>query len=140
MTGGQFLNAVALGQVTPGPVVLTVSRRRLRSRGPRRRAPRDPRRLHPVVRVHRARRARFDLVRSDPRARSFLAGAGPAAIGAILGSAIPLAGALQLDWQYGVLAGAAVVLFLLRREIVVTLLLAGATGVIVALAGGPLSH
>jgi hypothetical protein len=34
---------------------------------------------------------RFDRLRADRRARAFLDGAGPAAIGAILGSAIPLA-------------------------------------------------
>jgi len=39
-----------------------------------------------------------------------------------------------------VLAGAAVLLFALRRGVVVTLLLAGATGVVVALAGGSLPH
>jgi chromate transporter len=33
---------------------------------------------------------RFGLIRSDRRARAFLDGAGPAAIGAIFGSAIPL--------------------------------------------------
>ena len=42
-----------------------------------------------------------------PRARAFLDGAGPAAIGAILGSAIPLARALDEPWQYAVLAAAA---------------------------------
>jgi chromate transporter len=59
-------------------------------------------------------------------------------IGAILGSAIPLARALNQDWQYGVLAAAAISLFLLRRGVVLTLLLAGAAGAIVALAGGSL--
>ena len=83
---------------------------------------------------------RFDLIRRDQRARGFLDGSGPAAVGAILGSAIPLARALHQDWQYAVLAAAAVTLFLLGRSTVLTLLLAGAAGVIVALAGGPLPH
>ena len=60
---------------------------------------------------------------------------GPAAIGAILGSAIPLARALHEPWQFGVLGAAAIALLLLRRGVVVTLLLAGATGAIVALLG-----
>jgi chromate transporter len=78
---------------------------------------------------------RFDAIRNDARARSFLAGAGPAAIGAILGSAIPLARALHEPWQFGVLGAAAIALLLLRRGVVVTLLLAGATGATVALLG-----
>jgi chromate transporter len=71
------------------------------------------------------------------RARSSTVRA-PAAIGAILGSAIPLTRALEEAWQYGVLAAAAVALLLLRRGVVTTLLLAGLAGTIVELAGGPL--
>jgi chromate transporter len=43
-------------------------------------------------------RRRFDHIRTDPSARAFLEGAGPAAIGAILGAAVPLAGALSESW------------------------------------------
>ena len=67
-------------------------------------------------------------------------GAGPAAIGAILGSAIPLARALSETWQYPVAVAAGVLLLGLRRGVVTTLLLAAAVGVIVSLAGGPLPH
>jgi chromate transporter len=69
---------------------------------------------------------------------AFLDGAGPAAVGAILGAAIPLAWALSVGWQFAVLGGAAVLLLALRRSVVLTLLSAAATGVIIALAGGPL--
>jgi chromate transporter len=79
----------------------------------------------------------FDRLRADRRVRGFLDGSGPAAIGAILGSAVPLAGALDQPWQYAVLAGAAVLLAL-RRGVVPTLLAAAAVGILVALAGGPL--
>jgi chromate transporter len=79
----------------------------------------------------------FDRVRTDEHARAFLNGAGPAAVGAILGSAIPLARALSESWQYALLASAAVLLFALRRGVVLTLLLAGAAGVVIALAGAP---
>jgi chromate transporter len=82
--------------------------------------------------------SRFDAIRADLRARAFLDGAGPAAIGAILGSAVPLARALDETWQLAVLGGAAVLLLALRRGVVLTLLLAGAVGAVVALAGGPL--
>ena len=70
--------------------------------------------------------------------RRFLSGAGPAAIGAILGSAVPLTRLLELHWQFAVLAGAAASLFALRRGTATTLLLAGTVGVTVALLGGPL--
>jgi chromate transporter len=82
--------------------------------------------------------ARFDALRGNAGVRAFLDGAGPAAIGAILGSSIALAAALSETWQWAILAGAAVLLLALRRGVVATLLLAGAAGVVVALAGGPL--
>ena len=80
----------------------------------------------------------FQRLRNSERAQAFLRGAGPAAAGAILGTAIPLTRALSETWQYAVLAGAAVLLLALRRGVVSTLLLAGAVGVVVALAGGSL--
>lgn len=104
--------------------------RRVRGRG---------RRLQPAPgTVIDAARRRFDRFRADPWARAFLAAAGPAAIGAILGSAVPLLRALDEPWQFGVTAGAVVLLLALRRGVVLTLLLAAAVGVVVALAGGPL--
>jgi chromate transporter len=60
------------------------------------------------------------------------------AIERILGVAIPLARALSEPWQYLVLAGAALLLFPLHRGVVHTLVLAGAAGAAVALAGGGL--
>ena len=80
---------------------------------------------------------RFERLRANANARAFLEGAGPAAIGAILGAAIPLTGALSETWQFFVLAAAALGLLALRRGIVLTLLGAGAVGVVIALAGGP---
>ena len=119
LSAGQFLNAVALGQITPGPVVQTVA-------------------FAPSFAFVLLGGARFDRLRSDKRARGFLEGAGPAAIGAILGSALPLARALAQPWQYAVLAAAAVLLLVLRRGVVATLLVAVAAGILVALAGGPI--
>ena len=81
---------------------------------------------------------RFERLRQNGNARAFLDGAGPAAIGAILGAAYSLAATLHEGWQFAVLAAAAVALLLLRRGVVSTLLGAGAIGVVVALAGGPL--
>jgi chromate transporter len=81
---------------------------------------------------------RFERLRNDANARAFLDGAGPAAIGAILGAAITLALALHETWQFALLAAAAIALLALHRGVVTTLLAAGAVGVVVALAGGPL--
>ncbi len=80
---------------------------------------------------------RFERLRRNPSALAFLNGAGPAAIGAILGVAIPLARALNESWQFGVLAACAVVLLLLRLGTVQTLVAAGVVGVIASLVGAP---
>jgi chromate transporter len=139
MTSAQFLNAVALGQVTPGPVVQTVA----------------------VVGYAAARLGggllaaliafapsfcfvlfgggNFGRIRSSAVAQAFLAGAGPAAIGAIAGAAVPLALALAHIWQAGVLAAAVAWFVVLRRNVVVGLLGAGAVGVVASLVGLPLA-
>ncbi len=77
---------------------------------------------------------RFDRLRANAGVRSFLDGAGPAAIGAIAGAALPLALALGEPWQLGVLAAALLALFAARRGVVVTLVAAGTAGAILALA------
>ncbi len=79
--------------------------------------------------------AHFDRLRANLAVQAFLDGAGPAAIGAIIGSAIPLALALHTGWQVGVLAAAAVALLVLRAGVVAVILAAGAIGTVAALAG-----
>lgn len=140
MTAAQFLNAVALGQVTPGPVVQTIAVVGYAARGVGGALLASLVAFTPSFVFVLVGGDRFDRIRRDPRARAFLDGAGPAAIGAIVGVAVPLARALHERWQLGVLAAAAVALLLLRRGIVGTLLLAGAAGVIAALLGAPLRH
>jgi chromate transporter len=133
MTGGQFLNAVALGQITPGPVVQTVAVVGYAAAGLAGGILASVVAFAPSFAFVLLGARRFDQIRGDRRARGFLDGAGPAAIGAIFGSAIPLARALTHPWQYAVLGGALALLLGLRRGVVVTLLGAGAAGVIVAL-------
>jgi chromate transporter len=140
MTGGQFLNAVALGQITPGPVVQTVAAVGFAAAGAAGGVLAAAVAFAPSFAFVLAGGGQFDRLRRNRRARAFLDGAGPAAIGAIFGSAVPLALAIERPWQYAVLAGAAVLLLALRRGVVLTLLCAGAVGTIIGLAGGPLPH
>jgi chromate transporter len=138
MSAAQFLNAVALGQVTPGPVVHTVAVLGYAAAGVGGALLAAAVAFSPSFAFILLGGRHFDRLRRDARVRAFLDGAGPAAIGAILGSAIPLARALAEAWQFAVLAAAAIALLALRRGVVPTLLGAGAVGVAVALAGGPL--
>ncbi len=140
MTSGQFLNAVALGQITPGPVVLTVSAVGYAAAGVGGALLAALVAFSPSFAFVLGGARYFSVLRASRYAQLFLDGAGPAAIGAILGSAVLLAGALSQLWQYAVLAGAAVLLLGLKRGVVVTLLAAAVTGLGVALAGGPLPH
>ncbi len=138
MTSAQFLNGVALGQITPGPVVQTVATVGYAAAGIGGGLLAALVAFSPSFAFVLAGARYFSALRGDRNALAFLDGAGPAAIGAILGSAILLARALSQPWQYAVLAGAAVLMLGLRRGVVLTLLCAAAVGVIIALAGGPL--
>jgi chromate transporter len=140
LSAGQFLNAVALGQITPGPVVQTVAAVGYAAAGVGGGLLASAVAFAPSFAFVLLGGAQFDRLRGNTWARGFLGGAGPAAIGAILGSALPLARALERPWQYAVLAAAAVLLLVLRRGVVVTLLVAAAAGILVALAGGPISR
>ncbi len=138
MTDGQFLNAVALGQATPGPVVQTVAVVGYAAAGIGGALLAAVVAFAPSFWFILLGAERFERLRTDPRAGAFLAGAGPAAIGAILGSSITLALALTETWQLGVLAGGSLLLFVARRGVLTTLLAGGAAGVAFALAGAPL--
>ena len=137
MTGAQFLNAVALGQITPGPVVQTVAVVGYAAAGLLGGVLAAVVAFSPSFAFILLGAPRFEQIRGNRSARAFLDGAGPAAIGAIFGSAIPLARALTDHWQYAVLAAALILLLVLRRGVVLTLLCAGAAGVIITLSGVP---
>jgi chromate transporter len=138
MTDTEFLNAVALGQVTPGPVTHTVAVVGYAAAGLPGAVLAATVAFLPSFAFILVGARRFDRFLTNADVRRFFDGAGPAAIGAILGSAIPLTLALQETWQYAVLAGAAALLFLARRGVVPTLLVAGAVGVAAVLLGAPL--
>ena len=128
MTGEQFLSAVALGQVTPGPVVHTVAVVGFAAAGVAGALLAAAVAFGPSFAFILLGASRFDRLRADRRVRAFLDGAGPAAVGAILGAAVPLVLALERDWQFAVLAGAALSLLVLGRGVVLTLVAAGAVG------------
>ena len=138
MTDAQFLNAVALGQVTPGPVVATVAAVGYAAYGVGGGLLAAAVAFIPSFSFILLGGGRFERLRANERARGFLDGAGPAAIGAILGSAVTLASALSEGWQFAVLGAAAVALLIARIGVVQTLLAAGAIGAGLALAGVPL--
>ena len=136
MSGAQFLNAVALGQITPGPVVQTVAAVGYAAAGVVGGILASVVAFSPSFVFVLLGASRFDKIRADRKAGAFLGGAGPAAIGAIFGSAIPLTRALSHDWQYAVLGAALILLLLLRRGVVLTLACADAAGVVIALTVG----
>jgi chromate transporter len=140
MTGAQFLDAVALGQITPGPVVQTVAAVGYAAAGVAGGLLAAVVAFTPSFAFVMAGARHFGRLRGNRLAGAFLGGAGPAAIGAIIGSAVTLTRELTEPWQYPVLAAAAVLLLALRRGVVLTLLAAGAAGVLVALAGGAVPH
>ena len=140
MTHAQFLNAVALGQVTPGPLVQTVAAVGYAAGGLGWGAARGLVAFLPSFSLHPDRRRGASSACSATGARwPSSAGAAPAAAGAIVGSAVP---ARARDRQ--ALAGAAV---RGRRgraarrcawPVVPTLLGCGAVGALAALLGAPL--
>jgi chromate transporter len=137
MTAGEFLTAVALGQVTPGPVVQTVAVIGYAAAGVGGGLLAALVAFTPSFCFVLGFGRHFDRLRRSASVQDFLTGAGPAAIGAIAGAAIPLVLALAHLWQVGVLALAAGWLIGLRRGVVPGIVGAAVLGVLVYLAGGP---
>ena len=135
MTTGQFLDAVALGQITPGPVVQTVAVVGYAAAGVAGGLFAAAIAFAPSFAFVLFGARHFDRLRSDAKAQAFLTGAGAASIGAIAGATIPLALSLAEWWQAGVLLVAAICLLVLRRGVVSVLVGAGLVGVMAALIG-----
>jgi chromate transporter len=134
MTEAAFLDAVAFGQLTPGPVVQTVAVVGYAAAGLAGGLLAAVVAFAPSFLIVGLGARRFAALRSSPGARAFLDGAGPAAVGAILGAAVPLLSGIVEVWQVTLLAVGAVALLLGRSPLLV--LLAGAVaGLVAALAG-----
>ena len=137
MTAGQFLYAVALGQITPGPVVQTVAVVGYAAAGLIGGVLASVIAFAPSFVFVLGGARHFDRLRANRTVQAFLAGAGPAAIGAIGGSAVVLGWSLTHLWQVPVLALAALWLLALRRGVVSALIGAACLGVIAAALGWP---
>jgi chromate transporter len=137
MTSAQFLNAVALGQITPGPVVQTIAVVGYAAAGIGGALLAAAVAFAPSFVFVIGGGRHFDALRANRLVQAFLSGAGPASIGAIAGSSLPLGLALQHEWQVGILGAALLCIVVLRRGVVPTLLAAGLLGIVAALAGAP---
>ena len=137
MTNTQFLSAVALGQITPGPVVQTIAVVGYAAGGLAGGLLAATIAFAPSFVFILAGAPHFDQIRTNNGVKSFLTGAGATVIGAIAGSAIPLGLSFSHLWQIPILIAAGLWLFVARRSVVSVLLLAGAAGIIVALFGVP---
>ena len=132
MSGPQFLNAVALGQVTPGPVVLTVAAVGFAAHRFTGAALATVVAFAPSFVFVIAGARHFDRLRHNAAIRAFLAGAGPSVIGAIAASALALAMLLSQAWQGAMLAVAVAWLIALRRSATVMLLVAAVVGALLS--------
>lgn len=138
LTDGQFLSAVAIGQVVPGPVVNTGTAIGWAAAGVPGALTVAAAIFLPTIAIAIAAGQALHRIRASALAQGFLAGAAPAAIGAILGSAVPLALALGEPWQWAITAAAAALLLWRRLGVVIVLLSAAASGALLALAGAPM--
>ena len=133
MTGSQFLGAVALGQVTPGPVVLTVAVVGYAAAGLVGGLLATFIAFAPSFLFILFSAPHFGSLRASATVQGFLDGAGPAAVGGIAGASVPLGLALGHAWQVAVLALAAVWLLVARRGVVSALGGAAGLGVLAVL-------
>jgi chromate transporter len=138
MTHALFLNGVALGQLTPGPVTHTVAVVGYAAAGLGGALLAAVIAFAPSFLIVGLGAGRFGRLRASRNARAFLDGAGPAAVGAILGACVVLAGGIADAWQWVVLAAAAVALATTRVGTTAVLATAALTGAVAAVAGAPL--
>ena len=135
MTASQFLNAVALGQITPGPLVQTIAVVGYAAGGVGFAVLAAALAFGPSFLFIIVGAPRFTALRVNRSVISFLRGAGPCVIGAIAGSSIVLGRSLTQPWQFALLLVALLWFFVLKRGVVPLLLLCGAVGVVLAMTG-----
>jgi chromate transporter len=138
MTGSQFLSAVALGQVTPGPVVQTVAVVGYAAGGVVGGIVAAAIAFGPSFAFVIFGAPHFAKLRTDDRVQVFLRGAGVAVVAAIAAAAVPLARDVQHLWQLGPAVAAALWLLWRRSNAWVAITVAALMGLVAALAGAPL--
>jgi chromate transporter len=118
MTGSQFANAVALGQATPGPVVLTVAAVGYAAGGLGAALLATAVAFTPSLLFVMVGGRHFRALRRRPSASRFLAGAGVCVTGAIGASAVPLSQTFVHPWQWVIAVLALGVVFVRRLSVV----------------------
>lgn len=135
MSASKFLDAVALGQITPGPVVQTVAVIGYSADGLKGGLLAALIAFTPSFLFVIFGGSHFSRLRSSQITQSFLRGSAPAAIGAIGGAAITLGLALSYPWQIAIVVFTGVWLLLLNRGTLSAILLSGSIGVVLSLMG-----
>lgn len=137
MTQSQFSAAVALGQLTPGPVVQTVAVVGWAAGGLTLAVVAAILAFAPSFILVMGLGRSFERIRTSPVAQGFMSGAGTAAIGAIFGSGILLLKGISELWQIPILALAVAWVLLLRRGTISILLTASVVGALCGVLGLP---
>jgi chromate transporter len=135
MTAAQFLNAVALGQVTPGPVVQTVAVVGYAAHGVGGGLLASAIAFTPSFLFVLIGARHFQAIRINATVGAFLTGAGPTVIGAIAGAVVPLTLGLSHLWQIPVLCGAVLWLMVAKRGVISCFAFGALAGVICQLFG-----
>jgi len=134
LTERQFLDAVAVSMITPGPVVITVAFIGYLTAGPLGACAAALGVFLPVYLVVVLAAPHFNRLAREPRVKAFVDGVTAAATGAIAGAAFVLGRRAITDWTTASLAAITLVLLFLARRIPepVVILAAGAAGALLS--------
>jgi len=131
LTSAGFVTAVAIGQATPGPVVATVAAVGYAADGITGGVLASLVAFAPSFLFISMGARHVERLRTIAWAQSFLAGAGPAAIGAIGASAFLLASSATSFWEWTTIVVSALLLLVFRPHPALLLLLGAGTGLVV---------
>jgi chromate transporter len=134
MTASTFVTAVAIGQITPGPVVATIAAVGYAASGWVGGVIAAAIAFAPSLLFVGLGSRHLSALRERTAPRTFLSGAGPVATGAIAAASVILARGCTLAWQWPLLAAGVVVVVALRKSPTGALLAGGAVGLVLALA------